>query len=355
MEIERNIEEILYFHVKLELLMETPTWRLEKKTFALIYTWAISRNQSTEKQNFIIHLFSDGIESMGEIAPNVRYGESPESIQGHFEDWEKHCPEMPATYPQLAEMLYSRNYASSFCFGIESAWWHWQSKKQQIPVHKLLGQMAPKMVATSYTVPIMDPAEVVPFRKKHDLDRFKYLKIKLNQEMAKDLIQEASRGYSGIIRLDGNEAWTDPDSLMRLLESVKGCRIEWQEQPFPAKEVEAYHYLKKHSDLPIILDESIHGSPDWDLLITCGHGINIKLMKAGGYQKALEWKKMAEKYHLKVLLGCMVESSLGIFSALNLSYNVNFVDLDGHFLIENEPFTLCVEENGQIAPKRLIF
>ena len=95
-------------------------------------------------------------------------------------------------------------------------------------------------------------------------------------------------------------------------------------------------------------DESITNEENFYILAQQFHGINMKLMKAGGYINGLNILNEARKYGLKTMIGCMIETTLGISSAMNICYNINYIDLDGSFIIKNEPFKLVTEENGRL-------
>jgi L-alanine-DL-glutamate epimerase-like enolase superfamily enzyme len=106
--------------------------------------------------------------------------------------------------------------------------------------------------------------------------------------------------------------------------------------------------LKKTCPFDLIADESIEDQGDFDFLKTQFHGVNMKLMKAGGYLNGLKILNSAREKGLKTMVGCMIESSLGIYSAYNLASNVDYLDLDGFIIIKDDPFNLLVEENGYI-------
>jgi L-Ala-D/L-Glu epimerase len=146
--------------------------------------------------------------------------------------------------------------------------------------------------------------------------------------------------------LDGNESWQQEDELLNFLHQLDKKRVLFVEQPMPAAAAAAYAHVKPLSPLPIIADESVTDDVDFELLREQFHGVNIKLMKAGGYLNAVRLLKEIRKHGMLAMLGCMVETSLGIWSAMQLSSAFDFVDLDGSLIIENEPFGLIKEEQG---------
>jgi len=321
------------------------SWSIEEINLSLLYNWKISRNETSFKRNFIIHL-NDGVTfAKGEVAPNIRYGETPEVIQSKFDEL---IPLISKT-TTLDDLIYilDNNYVvNSLRFGIESCFVHFLSNKKGLKVYEFLGLPKPSQVFTSYTLPIMEPGKIATFIDNHKLLRFKYLKVKIDNESGLDIIEELSKITTHPLRIDANEAWQDVDSLLVFMEKCRDKNIDFFEQPLPSVKKEEYKYLKKISPFELIADESLSYDFNMDELAEQFHGVNMKLMKSGGYLKGIEILKSARNKQLKTMIGCMVETSLGIFSAINLCSHINYIDLDGHFLVENEPFSLVSEENG---------
>jgi L-alanine-DL-glutamate epimerase-like enolase superfamily enzyme len=183
---------------------------------------------------------------------------------------------------------------------------------------------------------------------EHNLLRFKYLKVKINKDSGLDLLKEIASITNKPLRIDANEAWQDVDDLLVFMEKCHPFPIEFFEQPMPAALEQEYHYLKNTSPYELIADESVTDYAEMKKIASQFHGVNMKLMKAGGYLKGIEILKNAKNEGLKTMIGCMVETSLGIFSAINLCNDLNYIDLDGHFLIENEPFNIVSEREGRL-------
>jgi L-Ala-D/L-Glu epimerase len=324
------------------------TWSIEEKKLDLIYNWKISRNESMQKTNFFISFGEKGFQGMGEVAPNVRYGESPDLIREQFGSFVKTVPANLNKPEELRTVLKSLNICHSLQFGIESCFIHYLSRKSNKTVNEYLGLPEAGPIYTSYTLPIMEPSLIGGFLEKYDLTRFKSLKIKINNLNGIDMIEEISRHTSLPLRIDANEAWKDVEKLIRDMEALKKYNIEFLEQPLPADFTEEYIYLKKNSQFELIADESITNEGNFDILAQQFHGVNMKLMKAGGYLNGLNILNQARNHGLKTMIGCMIETSLGISSAMNICYNINYIDLDGFFIIKNEPFKLVTEKNGRL-------
>ncbi|MBC7487873.1 MAG: dipeptide epimerase [Cytophagaceae bacterium] len=333
------------------------TWEITDLHLKLLYEWKIARNSSSSKHNLLITISSDDSIGQGEVAPNVRYGESAALLHKQFSEIRPMLLRNSHLLPiEFSSFLHSLPIANALKNGLETAYVHLYCHQHHMPVFNLLGIEAPDaQIYTSYTLPIMPPKQIGDFIAQHDLTRFKSLKIKVNKETAVDLVVETLKHYSGPLRIDGNETWTNEIEVMHFFETVSTDRIEFMEQPLPEKSVIEYRKLKKISPIPIILDESITDNPNFDLLAEQCNGVNMKMMKAGGYYNGLAILKEARKYDLSTMIGCMIETTLGIFSAINLSNRINYLDLDGFFVIENDPFTLVKEENGGLIVNKEIF
>jgi L-alanine-DL-glutamate epimerase-like enolase superfamily enzyme len=324
------------------------TWSIEEKKLDLIYNWKISRNETMQKTNFFIFFGEKTCQGIGEVAPNVRYGESPDLIREQFGNFVKVVPALINKPEELQNVLKSLSICNSLKFGIESCFIHYLCRKSNKTVNEYLGLPEPSAIYTSYTLPIMEPSLIGGFLEKYDLTRFKGLKIKINNLDGIDMIKEVSRHTSLPLRIDANEGWKDVEKLIRDMEALKKYNIEFLEQPLPADFTEEYIYLKKNSQFELMADESITNEGNFDILARQFHGVNMKLMKAGGYLNGLNILNQARNHGLKTMIGCMIETSLGISSAMNICYNINYIDLDGFFIIKNEPFKLATEKNGRL-------
>lgn len=324
------------------------TWTIEDKVLKLRYNWKISRNESVTKHNLFLTV-SDGIRSgSGEVAPNIRYGETPQLVKDQFDFFLKSGATAIKSLDDLQNLLNFTRICNSLRFGIESAYIHYLSKIQNLPVYAFLGLDEPRDTSTAYTLPIMQIGEIQAFYKHHQLERFKYLKLKINSENGFDLLKEVRKLSGQSIMIDANESWEDVEELIKFLEKIKKDNIVFVEQPLPFNFEEEYKYLKLKSSFDIFADESITDKADFPKLKEQFHGINMKLMKSGGYLNGIRLLRDAKRHGLKTMIGCMVETSLGISSAINLCSLTDYIDLDGFFVIDNEPFNLITEKKGQL-------
>ncbi len=333
------------------------TWEISDMPLTLKYEWKIARNTSSFKHNLLITIKTNDQQGQGEIAPNVRYGETVDVIKQQFQDLLPFLKKSITMHPEeFALALKQQPVAKSLKNGLETAFVHLYCRTHQLSVSSLLKINAPlPETFTSYTLPIMPVEEVGAFIHRHALTRFKSLKIKVSKDTALDLVKETLLHYKGPVRIDGNETWNNELEVMYFIEKIATNQLEFLEQPLPEKCITEYQKLKPISPIPILLDESITDNPDFDTISLLCHGINMKMMKAGGYYNGLHILQEAQKYDLKTMIGCMIETTLGIFSAIHLSNGINYLDLDGFFVIDNDPFNLIKEKEGRLIINKEIF
>jgi L-alanine-DL-glutamate epimerase-like enolase superfamily enzyme len=220
-----------------------------------------------------------------------------------------------------------------------------------LPVWRMFGldRSAPP---TSYTISI-DTLEGTADRARRAAG-YHALKIKVggpgDLERVRIVREQAP---DALIRVDANEGWT-VESTQQICPELVALGVELVEQPLPSADVDGYRALHTAKlPIPIVLDESCHTLPDVAAAGGVADGVNIKLTKAGGIREAHRMIHAARSLGLKVMLGCMNESSLGIAAALQVAPLVDVVDLDGHLLNDNDAFTGLVFEDGCVLPSRL--
>lgn len=310
---------------------------IEKKELPLKVNWKLSRNQTSLKENFIVHLETDMGKFYSEIAPNTRYGETLDSIQYQFNNW--------VGFSDLSvESLDEVKLHHSLRFGLESVLLSFEAKKKKMTLSEFLGLPSPVRVPTSYSMPIMPIGEIKNYLMP--ISRFQSLKIKVDAESAQEMLQEIDKHTDVKLRIDANEGWKDLNQFMHFQESLGKMNIELIEQPFPSSMVADYKELKKHTPYKILADESIEDVGDFSELSKQFHAVNIKLMKTGSLIKARDLMLEARKNNLETMIGCMIETTIGISYGMLFGAMANFVDLDGFLLIKDEPFHLVNEAEG---------
>ncbi len=321
---------------------------LTEQLLELRFTWKISRNASDFKKNFFIKISDGELEALGETAPNVRYGESAEQILAQFSELMIKGLHEVSNHGELMNLFEKVKTVNSLRFGIESAFINYWCKKEGITVQDYLGIAPAKEIFTAFTMPIMPIGEMCSFYEERELQRFKYLKLKINAENGEEALKEISQVAHQQIMIDGNEAFSNADAVLKYIDFLKDYPVLFLEQPLPAKNVDDYKYLKPKSKVLLMGDESITDAPDMDAIAQQFHGVNMKLQKAGGYVNGLRILNEARKRKLKTMIGCMVETSVGIGSAMKLCGGVDFIDLDGFLILKEDPFHFIEEKQGEL-------
>ncbi len=220
----------------------------------------------------------------------------------------------------------------------------WLSKFYHLPCHRFLGVDPHSVPATSYSIGIDSPEMIR--QKIMDAADFKYLKVKLGGDNDQEIVDTIRCLTRKPIRVDANEGWTTPQLALQKIEWLASERVEFVEQPMPAGMLDEMAWVRERSPLPVIADESAIGLADIPKLVGAFDGINIKLMKAGGLQPALDMIAVARAHNLKVMLGCMIESSVAISAAACIAPLADYVDLDANLLVRNDPFTGVESKKG---------
>lgn len=324
-------------------------WTIKEIELPLKFTWNISRNSSDIKRNFIVEIKNGSVTAKGEVAFNVRYGESRELILEKFDEFKSQAPADFNGVESLVSFMDSMDLPQSLKFGLESAFVHYISILSGKTVAQLMGTNTVSAVKTSFSIPIMEIGKVENFIKENQLQRFSVLKVKVNRDNAQDFCREILRLTNVPLRVDANESFETASETMKFLDTFPDIkRLEFLEQPLKASLHEEALELKKLSPVLLMADESVTKEEIGAYYPERFHAVNIKLMKAGGYMRAVKQLRQAKILGLKTMLGCMVETSLGISSALNISGGVDYFDLDGSLLIKEDPYNLIIEENGKI-------
>ncbi|MEO8085586.1 MAG: enolase C-terminal domain-like protein [Bacteroidota bacterium] len=329
-------------------------WSIEKKILELKYTWKISRNASDSKTNLFVKVGDSMFGAEGEVAPNIRYHETPEQVEKEFQQFLTSKPEIIQSSEELTEFLERVQVSHALRFGIESAYIHYWCAKRKISVQEFLGIETVTSTPISYSIPIMDVGKMKSFYEENNLQRFPFIKIKVNADDMTDAVTYLSTFCGQPLIVDANEAFQNVEDCIHTLEKIRKRRIEFIEQPMPSSMQDESIYLKKHSPFTLFADESVTDKADFSQLKQMFDGINVKLMKAGGYLNAVRLLKEARANKMKTMIGCMVETTLAISSGLHLCALADYADLDSFLVVKNEPYGLVKEENGILSSNVLI-
>jgi L-alanine-DL-glutamate epimerase-like enolase superfamily enzyme len=309
----------------------------------LRHPFRISRSVTESKKNVIVQIE----EGIGEAAPSQYYGENAETVIDCLEKVKDQIDDDPFQIESILSNLNEKVVANfSAKAAIDMALYDLVGKRLNIPIYKLLGLDEKKPLVTSYTIGIDTPEKMK--EKTEEAKGFLVYKVKMGVENDVEKVKAVRDVTDAKIRVDANAGWSSADEALRKIDQLRKYQIEFVEQPIAPNDKKGLEKIKKESGVPIILDEHLMTSKDIPDFVGLCDGINIKLAKCGGIREALRMIHTARAHGLKVMLGCMIESSLGISAAAHLGSLADFLDLDSHLLIANDPYEGLTLENGKI-------
>ena len=220
------------------------------------------------------------------------------------------------------------------------------------PWYKMYGLDKTAVPDTTFTIGI-DNDEVVREKTREALGRFNILKVKVGGDDDKRMIETIRSVTDLPLAVDANQGWHDWHEALDMISWMKEKGVVMVEQPMPKLVLDNIARLTETSPLPIFADESVQRLSDVERLKGVFSGINIKLMKCTGMHEAWKMRKLAETLGMKVMMGCMTETSCAISAAAQLYAGMDFADLDGALLIGNDCFEGATLENGKIIASDL--
>jgi L-Ala-D/L-Glu epimerase len=312
-------------------------------------TFTISRGSRDAIDVVYVALDADGITGFGEAAPNHRYNETAASVIAVFETFQKSGiinPYDPAHVNGYISSLHKGEFAAKAA--LEMAVLDWVGRKLNTPLHILWNAPSATGPQTSFTIGIDEPSLIAERAKEGE--NYAILKVKLGSPYDREIIQEIRKVTDKPVLVDANEGWKTIDEAMNNIRFLGEMNIDLIEQPMPSSMTEEMIELKSMCDIPLFADESFTGREDLGELARRFHGINIKLMKTGSMRIAMQKIAEARKYGLKVMIGCMVETSLADTASAILSLWADYADVDGHLLVRENPFTgLIINREGFVT------
>ncbi len=215
------------------------------------------------------------------------------------------------------------------------------------PLYKLWGLTPENTPMTCFTIGI-DTPEVVKL-KTEEASRFKVLKVKLGGGNDKEMINTIRSVTNVPLYVDVNQGWKDKHHALEMINWLSERGIEFVEQPMPKTQIDDMAWLTENSPLPTIADEAFQRLSDVAKFKGVYSGINIKLMKSTGLREAHKMITVARALEMKVMIGCMTETSCAVSAAAQLSPLVDWADLDGNLLINNDIYTGMQVVNGKVT------
>jgi L-Ala-D/L-Glu epimerase len=303
-------------------------------TLELAETFVIARESRDTEDVVEVALTCSGVRGYGEAAPIERYEESAESALAYVQEHAELLGDDPFALEEIMERLPAREFAARAAF--DAALHDLQGKLVGRPVYQLLG-LRRAGPPTSWTIWLGDPDDMARRTEKVQ-GRFKRLKLKLGGQDGLDVERvSAVHAVAGVpLQVDVNEAWS-LDEALDALPQLAALGVEYCEQPLVAGDPGGSE-LKARSPIPIYVDEDCHTLADVAVCAERAHGINVKLAKSGGIREAVRMAHAARALDLGCMLGCMVESGLGIAAGAHIASLFDHVDLDGNILIAHDPW-----------------
>jgi L-Ala-D/L-Glu epimerase len=302
----------------------------------LAETFTIARGSQDTAEVVEVEIRHAGVSGYGEAAPIDRYEESAESALAYVEGVAGELGDDPFAIEEVLRRLPAEEFAARAA--IDGALHDLCGKLAGLPVWRLLG-LERGGPPTSWTIGLGAPDEMAArAARAHATGRFRRLKLKLGGRDGLDVERvRAVRGVTDVpLQVDVNEYWSLEEAL-DALPQLAALGVEYCEQPLPAGDPGGAA-LKKASPIPVYVDEDCHTLGDVAACTAIAHGINIKLAKSGGIREGIRMAHAARALGLGVMLGCMVESGLGIAAGAAMASLCDHVDLDGNLLIAHDPW-----------------
>ena len=314
------------------------------------HPFVIARGGSSEYRVVRVTVIDeDGAEGWGEAAPNRFYGESVASV---VEALARFAPLLETAAPWALEnaecgMNAALGRNGSAKSAVSAALHDLAGKRLGVPLYRLWGLDPKSAPRSSFTIAIAASRDELE-RRVAEAAEYPVLKVKLGTDRDAEIIDAVRKAAPDkTLRVDANAAWT-PKHAVHMIDLLADAGVEILEQPVPAHDLDGLRYVRDRSPLPVIADESCVTASDIPRLIGAVDGINIKLSKCGGLREALRMIATARAHNLRVMAGCMVETSLGISAAAHLSPLLDYADLDGAALLRDDPYDGASIQNGII-------
>jgi L-alanine-DL-glutamate epimerase-like enolase superfamily enzyme len=300
------------------------------------HEFRISRGGRGLFENLLVEIEHGGRVGRGEVAAAAYHGETRETAERALATWAPSIGGDPwareAIVARCSEALPGNRAALS---GLECALWDLCGQEAGQPVWRLLGLDPAGVPLSSLTLGLADWETME--RKLEEAREFPILKIKMGVPGDVEILRRVRAHTQQRLSVDANSGWTRDEAAERIPQ-LADLGVEFVEQPLAADDREGLFWLKPRSPLPIYVDESVCTSRDVPPLAGAIDGVNLKLAKTGGIAEALRVIHVSRAFGLAAMIGCMIESSLGITAAAQLAPLVDHLDLDGHWLIADDPF-----------------
>ena len=314
----------------------------------LRHTWTTVMSSSQYRDNLHLRFTHRGVTGSGEGAPIVRYQENAEGARAAVESVRGLLTAAdPFQFAKLMAEVFRRvqgQYAAKAA--MDMALLDWVGQKLGVPLYRYFGLDPRDAPLTTFSIGIDDPQTTR--QKVLEAEPFPVLKIKVGLDSDEATLEAVRSVTKKPLRVDANEGWKTKEEAARKINWLESQGVELVEQPLPAHMLEEARWVRSRVHIPIIADEACLHPQDIPRLAGCFDGVNIKLMKCGGILEAYRMIQIARSLGLKTMLGCMIESSVGVTAAAHLSPLVDYADLDGNLLISNDPYRGVLVDRGKL-------
>ena len=318
-----------------------PELTLSSQSFPIAGTFAISRGSKTAAEVILVELQQVGVSGRGEAVPYGRYNETVPQCLAALEASRAKI-EVGITCSDVSKL----NLPKAAQNALDCALWDLQAKQTGTPAWKLAGLVEPKPKITAFTISLDTPAAMAAAAAK--AAHLPLLKLKLGREGDEDrLAAVRSAVPSARLIVDANEGWRE-GTIGKMLAVCAKHRVELVEQPLSASDDEALRHIKR--DVLICADESAHDAASLPCLVGKYDAVNIKLDKTGGLSGALVMARAAHEAEFKIMIGCMLATSLAMAPAFLVAQMADYVDLDGPLLLAKDREPAISYSRGLMFP-----
>lgn len=312
-----------------------------------IFEFRISHGAKQSHVNTLVRIEHDGLEGLGEASPSHYYGETPELVHAVLDRFAPLLGDDPFAFDAidaaLDRALLGHGAARA---AIDMALHDWIGRKLGLPVWKWLGLDPAATPLSCVTLGMASPEEME--KKLETVADFPMLKVKLGAPGDVENLRRIRARFKGGIRVDANAAWSAAEAV-RVLRSIEPLGIDLVEQPVAREDLDGLAWVRERIGIPLFADESAHRLADVGVLAGRVDGVNLKLMKTGGIREMQRMIHAARAHGMQVMLGSMVETSLALSAAAQLAPLADWLDLDGHWLLKDDPFDGAPGERGRIT------
>jgi L-alanine-DL-glutamate epimerase-like enolase superfamily enzyme len=324
------------------------TLRFTPYTLQLKHVFTLATSSRTTTPVVLTEIEYDGVTGYGEASMPPYLGESHESVSAFLSRLDLaqfNDPFMLVDILEYVENLMPGNPAAKA--SVDIALHDLIGKLVGEPFYRLFGLNPARAPLTSFTIGL-DTPEVIR-QKVLEAEPYKLLKVKLGRDNDREMIEVIRSLTDKPLCADVNQGWKDRNHALEMAWWLKEKGVVFLEQPMPKEMKDDNAWLSSESPIPIIGDEAVRNIPELMSNRDVYSGINIKLMKCGGMNNAMKMINIARAFGMKVMIGCMTETSCAISAAAQLSPLVDWCDLDGNLLISNDPFMGLNVVDGKVA------